>query len=193
LLVEESVDTPLPTVDANPRPAPIEQPDRMEPAPAPPPPESDPVASAAPIADPVAAAQPAPAPPAPIAKPPTVASAAPAAGDGARYALQLGIYSNPDNLAQLKRRLSALGITLYEEPITLDGKTATRLRAGPYPNRAAAEADKARITLAAEELPLAILRIGSGRRARPLGPRVAGRCRSGFFRRLKTPTSSSSA
>ena len=156
LPVDASIDTPLPlvAVDANPRPAPIEQPTALEPAPDP-----EPVATA-PI-DPVVSVAPAPKPTVPVA-PAQKPTPTPLPRADGRYALQLGIYANLANLGKIKEQLRGLGVATYEEDVMLDGKSAKRLRAGPYASRASAESDRAKITLNAANLPLALINLPSG-------------------------------
>jgi len=163
LPVDASMDTPLPppvTVDVAPRAEPIEQPAVVSEAP---PVESGEAPNQAPgePVEPLAAVE--QVAPVPI-KPITPASERAAQRVDGRYALQLGIYSNPDNLSQLKRKLALIKVNVYEESIMVSGKPATRLRAGPYADRAAAESDKAKITLSDANLPLAILNLASGDR-----------------------------
>ena len=116
-----SVPSPVPAL---PPPAPPQ----TTPAPATPAPNP-----AAPPMRPAAAAAPAPAP-API-KP---APAASASANG-RYVVNLGSYSNLGNADALAKRLVQRGFPVTSETITLDGKPARRLRAGPYRTRADAE------------------------------------------------------
>lgn len=68
------------------------------------------------------------------APPPAPAQTSPAAGKG--YAVQLGVFSNPDNATQMQEKLSQHGIKSYTE---------TRLHVGPFHNRA--EAEQARVKL----------------------------------------------
>jgi DedD protein len=110
-------------------------------------PEDQPTPTPAPRAEaPVAvAATPAAAPPAAIDAAAPVAAAtpavaAPAEPAGTRFVVNLGSYGNAANAEALRIRLRDAGLKVYGEPIQIDGRPATRLRAGPYASRAEAEA-----------------------------------------------------
>ena len=73
------------------------------------------------------------------------ASAAPAkpsaaaAKSGGQQVILIGAFANPDNAKQLQGKISAAGVSTYTEILeTPDGKK-TRVRAGPFPNREAAD------------------------------------------------------
>ena len=71
------------------------------------------------------------------AKPRTeVKSEKPAAGE---YVVQLGAFSKPINAKQLQEKLSANGLKSYTEVLKTDKGEKTRVRAGPFPSREAAE------------------------------------------------------
>ena len=79
------------------------------------------------------------APPRPAAEPTAVpAPAAPT--DLGGYRVQLGTFSNADNARRAAQRLRALGAEPILEPLRSGERTLTRLRAGPYPDLAAARA-----------------------------------------------------
>ncbi len=59
----------------------------------------------------------------------------------AGYVVQLGVFSNRENARDLRKKLESAGIKTYVEG--MGGKT--RVRAGPYPSRAAAEVVRKRI------------------------------------------------
>jgi DedD protein len=64
------------------------------------------------------------------------------------WVVALGSFSSADNLKQLQSKLSAAGVKSYTEPLkTAKGEQATRVRAGPFASKEAAE--KAREQLAA--------------------------------------------
>ena len=141
----------------------LAQPVRPEPAdtdvmipPAPPDTESTAPATtgSAPVAPPAPAAPvpaPIPAPP-PKAEPPKPASAPAAASEASRvaalldgksgaFALQLGVFSDAANVAKLRARAKELGFPTFTEPVKLEnGQSRTRVKVGPFPTRAAAEA-----------------------------------------------------
>jgi DedD protein len=79
----------------------------------------------------------------PSAKPAETAIAAPAAREA--YVVPLGSYGNPDNVKQLQARLSQEGIQSYTEPIKTASGERTRVRAGPYSSREAAEEARERV------------------------------------------------
>lgn len=103
-------------------------------------------------------AQPQPEAPAPVSKPEARVEAKPAPGansaEAARaaslldgrgsttsYALQLGVFSDSANVEKLRARAKALGYPSFTEEVKLaNGQLRTRVKVGPFPNRAAAEA-----------------------------------------------------
>ncbi len=70
----------------------------------------------------------------------TVAAAPVAAngGDG-QYLILIGAFSNPANVKQLQTKIGELGIKVYTEPLDTPEGKKTRVRAGPFPNREAAD------------------------------------------------------
>lgn len=62
--------------------------------------------------------------------------ARPAAGG---FVVQLGAFSNPVNVKQLQEKLSANGIKSYTEVLKTGKGDKTRVRAGPFPTREAAD------------------------------------------------------
>ncbi|MCQ9379216.1 SPOR domain-containing protein [Methyloversatilis sp. XJ19-49] len=139
----------------------LAQPVRPEPAdtdvmipPAPPDTESTAPATtaSAPVAPPAPAAPPAPVPAPPKAEPPKPAAATPSASEASRvaalldgksgaFALQLGVFSDAANVAKLRARAKELGFPTFTEPVKLEnGQSRTRVKVGPFPTRAAAEA-----------------------------------------------------
>jgi DedD protein len=54
------------------------------------------------------------------------------------WVIQIGVYKERANAEKLRERLNALGHKVSAEQITLDGAKATRLRMGPYSDRATA-------------------------------------------------------
>lgn len=136
----------------------LAQPVRPEPAdtdvmipPAPPDTESTAPATtgAAPVAPPT---PPAPVPVPPKSEPPKPAPAPAAASEASRvaalldgksgaFALQLGVFSDAANVAKLRARAKELGFPTFTEPVKLEnGQSRTRVKVGPFPTRAAAEA-----------------------------------------------------
>lgn len=88
---------------------------------------------------PVAAVQAPPAAPAPAAAP--VEPAAVAAGD---YHVTAGSFGNRANADALVARLKSSGLPAYTEPTAVGGQPATRVKVGPFADRAAAEAARVR-------------------------------------------------
>ena len=142
-------DAPVAAVDAAtgqpvgpaPAPAPVDAAATRPPAPAvssptPPPVVSTP--SPAPVAAPPPRAVPATTPP--IAPPPAVARAV-IPGD---LVVNVGSFGNQDRANALLARLKAAGLPAYGENITVNGQGATRVRVGPYVDRAAAESARLR-------------------------------------------------
>jgi DedD protein len=96
--------------------------------------------------------------------------ATPPAKSSGQQVIVIGAFANPDNARQLQSKISAAGVSTYTEVLeTPDGKK-TRVRAGPFPNREAAEKalDKLKRSASVESSPAGndSLRLsGPGRRA----------------------------
>jgi DedD protein len=58
---------------------------------------------------------------------------------GESFVIPLGAFANRDNVASLEGKLAKAGVKHYTERITAAGGEQTRVRAGPYPTREAAE------------------------------------------------------
>ena len=61
------------------------------------------------------------------------------------WVVQVGVYSNTENAERMVAKLKELGVKVKSETITLSGSKATRVRVGPYADRATAERQQARI------------------------------------------------
>ena len=88
--------------------------------------------------------------PAPVAgdkaaEPPKEAERAAAALAGG-YAVTVGTFASQDNVKQLQAKLAAEGLKAYTEPVTIAGAQQTRVRAGPFPTREAADKARERLT-----------------------------------------------
>lgn len=107
-------------------------PPREEPVPAP---TSQPMPSAAaePAQDDL---PPKPAPSEPIAKPTPKPSAPPTKPAAERFHVQIGVFSNSENVKQLQSKLAGQGVKVRTETLA-DGKI--RVRTGPYTSRSEAE------------------------------------------------------
>jgi DedD protein len=94
-----------------------------------------------------------PSPPAAVSAAPGTPAAAPSAGSDATpaeaaqesYFVPLGTFAERENAQQLVRRASQLGVKVYLEAVATASGGRTRVRAGPFPSRDAAE--KARTVL----------------------------------------------
>ena len=74
---------------------------------------------------------------------------APAPGEGARaqallnasgqFVVQLGVFGDPENARKVQARVKVEGYNSYAEPIRTSSGVKTRVRAGPFADRAAAE------------------------------------------------------
>ena len=51
----------------------------------------------------------------------------------------IGAFSNPANVKQLQTKIGELGIKVYTEPLDSPEGKKTRVRAGPFANRDAAD------------------------------------------------------
>jgi DedD protein len=103
-------------------------------------------ASHAPVSPPATPAAKAP-PPAPKPAPPAVkeapggsaAAPAPAASETQMYAVQVVALADVEKAKQVQEQLAAAGLKSYTEIVKTAKGEVTRVRAGPYPSRAAAE------------------------------------------------------
>lgn len=102
------------------------------------------------------AAVPKPSPPAkpenPVEKTPPKAAEKPAANGkaelaraeaalngGEQWIVQIGAYRDPANVRNLQAKVREQGYNSYTEPLASDGVKKTRVRAGPFPTKEAAE------------------------------------------------------
>ena len=84
----------------------------------------------------------------------TSASSAPSA-PSARVVVQVGAFADAAKLAEVRHKLEKLGLKTYTQVVEVEGSKRTRVRVGPFDNRA--EADKAAARIRAAGLPAAIL------------------------------------
>lgn len=82
-------------------------------------------------------------------------AAPPASAAGARVVVQVGAYTDAAKLAEARRKLEAMGFKTYTQVVETEAGKRTRVRVGPFANRA--EADKAAARLKSAGLPAAIL------------------------------------
>lgn len=78
-----------------------------------------------------------------------------ASAAAARVVVQVGAYGDGAKLAEARQKLEKLGLKTYTQVVTVDGAKRTRVRVGPFANKA--EADKAAARIKAAGLPVAIL------------------------------------
>lgn len=70
----------------------------------------------------------------------------PPVGSGEQWVVQLGAYRDQANVRNLTAKLKQQGYNFYTEVLPApDGSDRTRVRAGPFPNKEAAEAARERI------------------------------------------------
>ena len=65
-------------------------------------------------------------------------AAAPGNG-GEQFVILIGAFSNPANVKQLQTKIGELGVKVYTEPLDSPDGKKTRVRAGPFSSRDAAE------------------------------------------------------
>lgn len=71
---------------------------------------------------------------------------APAVGNGEQWIVQLGAYRDQANVRNLTAKLKQQGYNFYTEALpSPDGSSRTRVRAGPFPTKEAAETARDRI------------------------------------------------
>lgn len=68
----------------------------------------------------------------------SAAKAAPASAGG-QFVILIGAFTNAANVKQLEAKLSELGVKTYTEPLDSPDGKKTRVRAGPFPSRDAAD------------------------------------------------------
>lgn len=61
------------------------------------------------------------------------------------YLVPLGAFANKDNVKALEAKLSKAGIKYYTETVTTPAGEQTRVRAGPFPSKEAAEKSRERL------------------------------------------------
>ncbi|MBK8401146.1 MAG: SPOR domain-containing protein [Propionivibrio sp.] len=58
---------------------------------------------------------------------------------GGQYIILIGAFSNPANVKQLQTKIGELGVKVFTEPLDSPGGKKTRVRAGPFDSREAAD------------------------------------------------------
>ena len=89
---------------------------------------------------------------APVAKPAASAEAAEKAraeralaGGGEQFAVQVGAFADPEKIKEIAGKLKGAKVPFYTEQVPVAMGTLTRVRAGPFPSRDAAEASLKRL------------------------------------------------
>ena len=82
-------------------------------------------------------------------------TAAASGATNARVVVQVGAYADASKLVEARQKLEKLGLKTYTQVVEVEGNKRTRVRVGPFANRA--EADKTAARIKAAGLPAAIL------------------------------------
>ena len=110
----------------------------------------------------------APTTPAPLpAKPATAQTAPPSASPTGRFVVHLGVFANAANAEGLVATAKKNGLAAYSESAEADGKPATRVRLGPYADRATAEAARLKLQQADAKLKGSVVDVGATPAAQP--------------------------
>lgn len=121
----------------------------------------------------------APAPSKPQPAPPVPKQSAHEAGTNARtggFAVHLGVYADSGHADALVAKLKKLGYSAYDEPTDYHGLSATRVRVGPFDDRAAAESARLHIKRVEPKVPSSIVEAAvSPTRDAPASALPAGR------------------
>lgn len=104
----------------------------------------------APVTPPPHRSEPTPAPPKTASAPPKAVSAPPKAsppGHAAvqRFAVSVGVFADQGSVKARSAQAKKLGFPVYTEQLSVDGKPATGVRVGPFPDRTAAEAARLKL------------------------------------------------
>lgn len=104
------------------------------------------------------AAAPKPEPAKPVATQAKAAAPAPAnAVAQGRFAVHLGVYADRAHADKLVATLKQHGYSAYDEPAEFQGKPVTRVRVGPYADRAAAETARLQIKQVEPRVPSSVI------------------------------------
>ena len=79
-----------------------------------------------------------------------------AAVRGGRFSINLGIYADQAHANALIAKVTKLGFVAYGEPTEYQGKSAQRVRVGPFADRAAAESARLKIKQAEPKVPSSV-------------------------------------
>lgn len=61
------------------------------------------------------------------------------------FVVPLGVFANPDNVKQVRERAASAGVKSYTEQVRVQQGEQTRVRAGPFASRGAAEKARGRL------------------------------------------------
>ena len=103
--------------------------------------------------------------------------AAPATG---RFAVNLGIYADQAHANSLVGKVQKLGFTAFSEATEYQGKSALRVRVGPFADRAAAEAARLKIKQSEPKVPSSIVDSGEQPTADALATAIASNRAGGW-------------
>ena len=81
---------------------------------------------------------------APPAPKPAEKTAAPAAGAGEQFVVQVGAFADPEKVKERVQQIKAAKLAYYTEPVATANGTVTRIRLGPFASKEAAEKAHAR-------------------------------------------------
>jgi DedD protein len=84
----------------------------------------------------------------------------PVATAGGRFAVNMGIYADQTHANALVANVKKLGFSAYTESTDYQGKAATRVRVGPFSDRAAAESARLKIKQSEPKVPSSIVDSG---------------------------------
>jgi DedD protein len=79
---------------------------------------------------------------------------------GGRFAINMGIYADQTHANALVANVKKLGFSAYTESTDYQGKAATRVRVGPFADRAAAESARLKIKQSEPKVPSSIVDSG---------------------------------
>lgn len=68
-----------------------------------------------------------------------------ASSNGAKFFIQLGTFSNPENAAKLVTKVNNMGLKAYTENVSANQSTTTRVRVGPFATKEAATSAKSQL------------------------------------------------
>lgn len=96
----------------------------------------------------------------PVETPQALQNVAPIAATGGRFAINMGIYADQTHANALVANVKKLGFSAYTESTDYQGKAATRVRVGPFADRAAAESARLKIKQFEPKVPSSIVDSG---------------------------------